>query len=87
MNLVLLEPNEVSDFGEVKLTGARADHLVKVLKVAPGQAVRFGIVDGPCGIGTVQSVTDGTVELRHVANTCPCGKRKVAFFQGNRRKG
>jgi RsmE family RNA methyltransferase len=64
VNLILLEPNEVSDFGEVKLTGDRAGHLIKVLKVSPGQPVRFGILDGSCGVGTVQSVADGAVELR-----------------------
>jgi RsmE family RNA methyltransferase len=64
MNLILLEPSEVSDFGDVSLAGARAEHLLKVLRVHPGQNVRFGILDGPCGIGTVTKVVDGTVELR-----------------------
>ena len=42
----------------------RAYHLLNVLKAAPGHRVRVGVVDGPCGVGTVQSVTGGTVELR-----------------------
>ena len=48
----------------VSLSGARAKHLLNVLSVAPGHQVRVGIIDGPCGVGTVQSVDDGTVELR-----------------------
>ena len=64
MNLILLEPNEVRDLGDVTLSGTRAEHLLKVLKVQPGQEVRFGILDGPCGIGTVTSIDDGAVELR-----------------------
>ncbi len=70
MNLILLEPVEVSAGGpgspgsSVSLSGRRADHLLNVLRVAPGYHVRVGILDGPCGVGTVQSIADGTVELR-----------------------
>lgn len=63
MNLIILEPGEVSGAGDVRLSGARAAHLLNVLKVAPGQRVRFGVIDGPYGIGAVQSIADGTVEL------------------------
>jgi 16S rRNA (uracil1498-N3)-methyltransferase len=45
------------------LSGVRADHLLKILKIAPGQCVRVGVVDGPRGVGTVQSITGGTVAL------------------------
>jgi RsmE family RNA methyltransferase len=64
VNLVILEPGEVSDAGEVSLSGARGRHLLNVLGAAPGQRVRVGVLDGPCGEGTVQSVGDGTVALR-----------------------
>ena len=64
MNLVILESGEVSDAGEVSLSGARGRHLLDVLGAAPGQRVRVGVLDGPCGEGTVQSVADGTVALR-----------------------
>ncbi len=69
MNLILLEPAEVTDGGagspgnRVSLSGARAKHLLNVLSVAPGHQIRVGIIDGPCGVGTVQSVDDSTVEL------------------------
>ena len=69
MNLILLEPVEVGNGGPgdtIRLSGARADHLRKVLRVAPGHQVRVGILDGPCGVGTVQSIADDTVELRCV---------------------
>ena len=64
MNLILLEPGEVGDGGALSLSGVRAGHLLKVLKVAPGHRVRVGVLDGPCGVGTVQSIAGGTVELR-----------------------
>lgn len=69
MNLILLDPVEVGNGGAgdtIRLSGARADHLRKVLRVAPGHHVRVGILDGPCGVGTVQSVADDAVELRCV---------------------
>jgi 16S rRNA (uracil1498-N3)-methyltransferase len=64
VNLILVEPHEVAASGVVRLSGARAGHLRNVLKVVPGQQVRAGILDGPTGVGTVQSIEEGTVELR-----------------------
>jgi RsmE family RNA methyltransferase len=66
MNIVLFEPGEVSASGAVSLSGARATHLIKVLKVSPGQSVRAGVIDGPRGTGTVGVVDKdaGVVELR-----------------------
>ena len=64
MNLLLLEPGEVDDGGQVRLSGVRADHLRLVLKVAPGQQVRVGVIDGPCGAGTVTSMAGDAIVLR-----------------------
>jgi 16S rRNA (uracil1498-N3)-methyltransferase len=64
VNLIVLERGDISQAGEVSLTGARAAHVVDVLHVSPGHDVRVGIVDGPRGIGTAVSVGDRTVTLR-----------------------
>ena len=64
MNLILLEPGELRDGGDVRLAGVRADHLITVLKAAPGDEVRVGLLDGPRGVGIVTSLAGGTVELR-----------------------
>jgi RsmE family RNA methyltransferase len=64
VNLIILEPAEITRGGDIALSDARAAHLVNVLKVAPGDQVHVGILDGPRGIGVVQSIADGTVELR-----------------------
>ncbi len=69
MNLIILERSEVGDLGDVSLSGVRADHLLNVLKVAAGRHVRVGVLDGPCGVGTVRSVAGGTVELRCAFDT------------------
>ena len=64
MNLILLERSEAGATGEVTLTGRRAAHLLRVLRVEPGQTVRVGILDGPRGVGTVTSVAEEAVQLR-----------------------
>jgi RsmE family RNA methyltransferase len=64
VNLILLDPNEANDAGHVSLSDARAAHLLNVLKVAPEHQVRVGVLDGPCGIGVVESIGDGKVQLR-----------------------
>ena len=63
MNLIILEPGEVDRAGGVRLSGARAAHLLTVLGVAVGQTVRVGLLDGPCGVATVRRSGDGMVEL------------------------
>jgi 16S rRNA (uracil1498-N3)-methyltransferase len=64
VNLILLHSDELRDDGQVWLSGDRAEHLLQVLKVAPGHRVRVGVLDGGIGRGTVMSVANGRVELR-----------------------
>ena len=66
MNLILLDARDGLDSGLVTLTDARAAHLLAVLKVTPGQTVRVGSLDGPLGVGTVESAADGRVTMRCV---------------------
>lgn len=63
MNLILIEARDRHD-SSVTLTDARAAHLLNVLRVMPGQTVRVGQLDGPFGVGTVESVNGGGVTLR-----------------------
>jgi RsmE family RNA methyltransferase len=64
VNLILLEPGEVDARGGVVLSGARATHLVTVLRAAPGDRVRIGLIDGPRGAATVRSADSTSVTLR-----------------------
>jgi len=66
VNLILLEPDEATPLDRVIVTGARATHLRTVLGVAPGDTVRIGVIDGPCGEGTVVEMDATTVRLRCV---------------------
>lgn len=65
MNLILIDEGEIASDGSVVLDDARAAHLLRVLRTAPGHRVRIGRVDGPLGTGTVAAVLDG-----HVTLTC-----------------
>jgi 16S rRNA (uracil1498-N3)-methyltransferase len=64
VNLILLDARDGRDSSHVTLSGARAEHLLSVLKVAPGQTVRVGMLDGPLGTGIVESADEGRVTLR-----------------------
>lgn len=64
MNVILFEPTEMTPDGQVRVTGARASHLKKVLGVMPGRDVRVGIVDGCAGLGTVTGVDPEAVTLK-----------------------
>jgi RsmE family RNA methyltransferase len=66
LNLILLDERDGPQSGTVTLTDARATHLITVLGVTPGRAVRVGRLDGPLGVGTVESARDGEVTLRGV---------------------
>lgn len=66
MNLILLDEGDGLGSSLVTISDARAAHLLNVLKVAPGQAVRVGLLDGPLGVGTVESTENGRVTLRCV---------------------
>jgi RsmE family RNA methyltransferase len=66
VNLILLDERDGLDSGVVTIADARAAHLMKVLKVVPGQTVRIGLLDGPLGVGTVESAVDDRVTLRCV---------------------
>src|SRR5262245_23792632 len=71
MNLILLEARELAPDGLVRLTGVRARHIISVLKAAPGDDLRVGVVDGAAGSGRVTSVEDDAVGLECVLDPAP----------------
>jgi 16S rRNA (uracil1498-N3)-methyltransferase len=64
VNLILFESHEVSPQFEAEVSGPRAEHLIRVLKVAPGDEVRIGIINGRRGTGTVVSTSEHSVQLQ-----------------------
>jgi 16S rRNA (uracil1498-N3)-methyltransferase len=63
VNLLLLEPDELAG-DRATLRDRRARHLVEVLRVAPGQRLRAGVIGGPLGEAEVLAVDVGAVTVR-----------------------
>ena len=70
MNLILLEPAALHD-GRATLEGAQARHALDVLRVAPGQDIRVGVIDGAIGTGRVTRVGTDRVELHCTLGETP----------------
>jgi RsmE family RNA methyltransferase len=73
MNLILIQPAEVESC-QVRLTGRRADHLRKILKVQAGDTVRVGVVGGLMGTGIIGAISRDEVVLQVTVETPPPAK-------------
>jgi RsmE family RNA methyltransferase len=62
VNLLLLEAEQLRGTRAV-LSAIQARHARDVLRVAPGQELRVGMLDGPLGVGRVLRVDGSVVEL------------------------
>ena len=62
MNLILLQAHEINGSRSV-LTDHRALHIEDVLRSVPGDTLRIGLLNGPLGVGTVESAGGGEVVL------------------------
>lgn len=70
MNLLLVDAFELTG-DETTLTGRRAEHLVRVLRVMPGDWVRVGVINGQLGRGQVLAVEGDSVRLAVVLDRKP----------------
>ncbi len=71
MNLVLLEPEEISGEGVARLRGRRAAHVRSVLRAAPGDRILAGVVGGKMGEADVLPSAEGEVALRPALDRDP----------------
>ena len=79
MNIILLHAHEV-EAGQARLADRRADHLRKILKVQPGDAVRVGIVGGRMGGGTVLAISRSEVVLHVTTDALPPAKLELELI-------
>lgn len=77
MNLILIEPDELTRDGLARLHGVRAVHLQSVLRVTAGSRVRVGLVDGPRGTAVVTDSIASSVELHCTFDTNPPERPRV----------
>ncbi|MCU0794192.1 MAG: 16S rRNA (uracil(1498)-N(3))-methyltransferase, partial [Opitutaceae bacterium] len=61
MNLVLFEPGELD--APLPAADPRAQHILKVLRRAPGDTFVAGVVDGPLGDATLRAIDPVTGAL------------------------
>ena len=71
MNLVLLEPGELGADGTARIAGRRAAHVAGVLRAAPGERIRVGVVGGPMGDAEVLALSPTEVTLRPALAAAP----------------
>ncbi|MFC1642117.1 16S rRNA (uracil(1498)-N(3))-methyltransferase [Myxococcota bacterium] len=64
MNLMLFEAHELTRAGQVVLRDRRAEHLIRVLRVRPGQRLQAGVWRGARGTAEVLSASPTEVGLR-----------------------
>jgi 16S rRNA (uracil1498-N3)-methyltransferase len=83
MNLVLFEPAELSG-GAVRLplADSRAQHILRVLRRAPGETFVAGVVDGPLGIATLLTTDDTSVKITFAAETSPPALPAITLLIG-----
>lgn len=74
MNLLLIEPGEIGPDRRVRLTGRRARHLVRVLRVEPGRTLRAGVLGEGLGGAEVLAVSG---EAGRRAGTGPASEETV----------
>jgi 16S rRNA (uracil1498-N3)-methyltransferase len=63
VNLMLIEPEELTPDRIVRIAGPRLRHLREVLGAVQGATLRVGIVDGPRGTAVVESLDNHTAVL------------------------
>lgn len=63
MNLLLLEPTEVSDDSRARIHGRRWVHVREVLRAGPGDVLEVGVVGGRIGTGRILSIDPHGLEL------------------------
>ncbi len=77
MNLLLFEASELSQQGELRISGTRARHMLEVWKIQLGSDVRVGCIDGAMGMASVVAIDGEHVQLRARLTGAPPARPRV----------
>jgi 16S rRNA (uracil1498-N3)-methyltransferase len=66
MNRLILEPSDFISEDLVLIHGARAEHLLGVCKLKPGDPIKLGLLNGPAGEGEVIESLTGSLKIRYI---------------------
>lgn len=80
MNLLLLQPEDFLAPGLVRIDGRRHRHLVETLRVAPGQRLRAGLLDGLLGSARIISQGHDFSELEVALTELPPAAAPVTLL-------
>lgn len=70
MNLLLFEQKELHG-NTLKIAGRRAEHIIHVLGLQPGDSLKVGMINGNIGTADVLHIDDGGIELGVRLTTAP----------------
>ncbi|MDQ3266527.1 MAG: 16S rRNA (uracil(1498)-N(3))-methyltransferase [Myxococcota bacterium] len=77
MNLLLVEPDEVSSDGTALLRGRRVKHAREVLAASAGDSLRVGLRDGRLGTATVLSLSPEALHLAITLGEAPPPRAEI----------
>ncbi|MDH4321639.1 MAG: 16S rRNA (uracil(1498)-N(3))-methyltransferase [Desulfobulbaceae bacterium] len=77
MNIILIDPEEVSATNTVTLHDRRLGHIRKVLRSNTGDTVRIGLVNGMIGTGVIDELSRDRAILHIKADTPPPAKKPI----------
>tara|TARA_B100000609_G_C17150060_1_gene400357 strand:+ start:348 stop:1058 length:711 start_codon:yes stop_codon:yes gene_type:complete len=63
MNLLLIEPHEMTSPDVAVIVGRRAEHMRKILKVKVGDTIKAGVLNGLKGEGRINDINESHVEV------------------------
>jgi RsmE family RNA methyltransferase len=63
MNLIIVEPDDFANNSQVVLRGRRAEHILSVHRVTPGQKLKIGVLNGNIGSAEVLNADQTEVSL------------------------
>ena len=77
MNIILLDPAEITDTGTVSLHDQRLRHIRKILRSQVGDSIRIGIINGLMGSGTICELNRERAVLAITTDTAPPAKKPI----------
>ena len=77
MNIILIDPAEVSTSGTILLQDHRLRHIRKILRSKAGDSIRIGIINGLMGEGVLLELSRDRAVLAIKAETPPPAKKEI----------
>jgi 16S rRNA (uracil1498-N3)-methyltransferase len=67
MNIILIKSHELLRNNQIILDDDRSRHIIKILKAAPGDTLKMGILNGPMGKGEITAISNNQISIKFKA--------------------